>query len=263
MRRPSYEEPQRGNPHQLTINQHILPRLVIQRFCGPDGLVYVKRVGREGFINVQPENPLFCAKRVWDQRAETTLSEEIEASFQIVSNSILENSLSTLDPEMHLMVTEMYLLWRYRALYARKPLGDVRANIVRMERNLSIDSQERLEKNGVLFLRPDGTLPGRISTGVALQMDIDRDLQAGADKMHWGIVKAPPDFQFVVPNAFINQPIMPISPSTCLVSGWPDSVLSMPEVGLFNREAVLSADEYWFAKNPERCPIRRLVFPFA
>lgn len=253
---------QRSNPHQLTVNQHILPRRSIERFSGQGGFVQLRRIGNEGYINVPPQNPLFCAKRVWDQRAETTLSRDTEAAFQGVADQLVESSLLSLRDDMHIAVTEMYLLWRHRALFARSPFEDMKIKIVGTERELSKDSEEYLEAGGVFFTRKDGTIPGRFITGINLQRAIDMDLCAGADKMRWGVVRAPAGIEFLVPDAFVDQPVMPVSPKVCLVSGLPDCQLSLSGVGLLNREALLSAHGYWFARSLECCPVWNRTLPW-
>lgn len=257
MHRKIYEKPQSGNPHQLTVLQHILPRRSIERFCDQQGVVRVKRIAKEGFISVPPNNPLFCAKRVWDQRAETVVSSRIEVAFQNIADALVASSVGSLEQSMHLAVTKMYLLWRHRAIFSRNPYVDLMVNCVATERELSIDAQELLESKNVLFARPDGSFPGRFLTGIAIQRAIDMDLNAGADRMRWGVIRTPPCVEFIVPDAFINQPVMPVSPSLCLVSGLLDCHLSLAEVGRLNREALFSTHSYWFARVPDRCPVWR------
>ena len=58
----------KGNPHELTIDQHIFPKKSIDRFYNQDGLLQVKR-GNKIFNTNSGNDGIFCAKRVWDQRA--------------------------------------------------------------------------------------------------------------------------------------------------------------------------------------------------
>lgn len=70
-----YEKTQKGNPHQLTINQHYFPARSIERFVRPDGRVDVHYIKNSKNFQVKPNNPIFCARRAWDQRVESSLYE--------------------------------------------------------------------------------------------------------------------------------------------------------------------------------------------
>lgn len=48
---------------------------------------------------------------------------------------------------------------------------------------LDPDQQERLEKAGVAFVRPDGTMAGRVIAEHALQLGMDADWSVGAHTM--------------------------------------------------------------------------------
>src|SRR5207302_8582442 len=80
------ERPQEGNPHRLTIRQHTFPRASIARFANSDGRVSVRHIKSERF-RVKPDHDLFCAMRVWDQRAEAGFHEKIEKPFQSLAEA--------------------------------------------------------------------------------------------------------------------------------------------------------------------------------
>ena len=252
-----YERPQRGNPHELTVNQHILPRRSIERFCGLDGRVHVNLLAPARELRLEPEDPLFCARRVWDQRAESGFGKGIEDRFQAVAHVLAGSPTAHVEPGMNATLTQMYLLWRHRSLLARQPPSDVAVRGVIPERELSIDSQERLEKNGVIFLRPDMKLSSRVVAGITLQRSIDRDWMSGAHSMTWGVLRSS-DLEFMVPDAFIDQPVLPLTPNACLAAGMADDFdLSLVQVASLNREAIRATTRYWFARDPDRCPVLR------
>lgn len=58
-----YPKPQRGNPHKLTIDQHIFPKACIARFAGERGTVQVRRKDGEHDLWLTPGNSYFCARQ--------------------------------------------------------------------------------------------------------------------------------------------------------------------------------------------------------
>ena len=65
------ERTQKGNPHRLTREQHIIPAATLRRFTQSDGRVEVHF--RDGRIAKLPVNDqLFCVDRLWDQRSVRT-----------------------------------------------------------------------------------------------------------------------------------------------------------------------------------------------
>jgi hypothetical protein len=251
-----YETPQPGNPHKLTIRQHLLPRKTIERFCGPDGRVHIQFVQTSKVARHRPNSELFCAMRAWDQKAEACLGKSIEDAFQAIAERLCAGTLDSLSPDMHAPVTEMYLLWRHRCLRARNPLPDLKVVGITGDPTLDRDRQERLEAGGVMFVKPDGTWPGRMMAGISLRRDIDLDWMGGAHAMRWRIWGAR-DSEFLVPDAFIDQPVLPVSPTICLVSTDADAMLELPQVARLNRAAVEASNRYWFSRSPDRCPILR------
>ncbi|MEO3714114.1 hypothetical protein [Roseateles flavus] len=255
-----YERTQPGNPHQLTIRQHLLPSRTISRFCGRDGLVHMRLSERAVELRLRPDNHLFCTMRSWDQRAESGFGKAIEDGYQVIADRLVSRSLTSLAADMHGAITEMYLLWRYRCLRARDPLPDLAINGVTGNPDLDLDAQEQLEKSRVMFIKPDGTLPGRVVAGMMLQSAIDSDWESGAHAMRWGVFSSG-ELEFLVPDAFIDQPILPVAPGICLAAGASDAELTLEEVARVNREAVRAASKYWFVHDVVRCPVMRATAP--
>lgn len=256
------EGTQPGNPHRLTLRQHVLPSKTIARFCDADGRVSAHLVesGRE--LRLKPQDQLFWVKRVWDQRAESVLGKNIEDKFQAIAEQLSEGSLLTLEQEMHEAVTEMYLLWRYRFLAAREPREDMVVNGIRGE-ELTIDEQERLESRATAFVRADGSMSGRTMTGLGIQMAMMSDWANGAERMRWGVLRAVAGLEFVVPDAFIDQPLVPVSPNVYLVSGVRDAHAGLETVADINRAALGAAGRYWFCRRPDRAPAFLRTIPWS
>ena len=86
-----FEKPQKGNPHGIVVNQHVFPRMSIDRFSNEDGVVQINNLAAEKVHFVKPVDKLFCASRVWDQRAESGYMKSIEDEFQKLANRIIDN----------------------------------------------------------------------------------------------------------------------------------------------------------------------------
>jgi hypothetical protein len=84
--RRRFERPQKGNPRHLTVKQHVWPFESIRRFANSKGVVCLYYKPRDKTRWAKPNDPLFCARRVWDQRAETGYMKRIEDAFQAVAS---------------------------------------------------------------------------------------------------------------------------------------------------------------------------------
>lgn len=84
-----FEKPQKGNPHRITVNQHVFPRASIARFVNDNNCVSVFYIPTGKAFIVAPDNELFCAKRAWDQRAEEGYMQRIERDFQKLVKDII------------------------------------------------------------------------------------------------------------------------------------------------------------------------------
>ena len=112
-----YEKTQKGNPHRLTVKQHCFPMRSIERFACSDGLVDVQR-GVKNF-RLKPDHTLFCARRAWDQSAESGFMKEIEDVYQELAEKIVDGVVSKLSKADQAIITDMYALWNIRC-YNRK-----------------------------------------------------------------------------------------------------------------------------------------------
>ncbi len=246
MKKRRYEKTQGGNPYQLTVKQHIIPNKSISRFVNQDGFVEVWMLGADSTIKLRPSNALFCAMRSWDHRTEHGLIKGHEDRFQKVADEIVIGGRNSLSGEECHAITGLFLLWRLKHRFWLEPLDDAKLNGV-LGVNTTKDEQEILEKNGYAFAKPDGSFPGRIMAGPLIAINLDRDLvRYGA--LRWGVFRSR-GREFIMPDIFGSQAVMPLSPRVCLVADSPDGLASDAVVAQINRMAISCAQTYYFAKN--------------
>lgn len=249
-----YEKPQKGNPHQITVMQHTFPRASIARFADNSGRVKVSHMPTQKTLSLAPNDSLFCAKRVWDQRAEEGYMKNIEDNFQALASAIVERKVRNIGIIENIIVSEFFALWNIRVHIKSNPISDQKINgIIELKHELTKDQQEILERKHVGFVRPDLTIPGRQLADLNIQMNLDKVRQQLADAK-WGILKAS-EGEFIAPDNFSNARVVPISPSVCLFSQSESDVISKSEVSEINRLAISSSIDYFFARDFSKCPI--------
>jgi hypothetical protein len=111
----TFEPPQKGNPHQLTVNQHTFPSASIARFANEKGAVQVLRKASVTHFHAKPADRIFCAQRVWDQQAEGGFMKGIEDAFQELASAILDDPAFRLGSQHFAVINEFYCLWNIRA----------------------------------------------------------------------------------------------------------------------------------------------------
>jgi hypothetical protein len=246
-----YEKPQKGNPHCLTINQHVFPARSIERFADADGKVSVRLLRLNKLIKLSPEDQLFCARRVWDQRAEIGYMKGIEDEFQSIADRIV-NGLRTLKPREHASVSRFCVLWHLRASRRTQPELNHLIRGVAGE-NFTKDQEEMLEKAHVLFARRDATVPGRMMLGITLQIQIDQLMSRNFNEKQWGILKAR-DGNFIIPDIG-NVRAVPVSPNLLLVCDHKNTVISQLEVAIINSQLAGFAVDYLIARDFRKCHV--------
>ena len=234
-----YEKTQKGNPYNLVTNQHIFPVKSIERFVDSSGTVDVFNKNLSKRLRLKPEDKLFCARRVWDQKSELGYMKKIEDSFQILASKICDCKITTLGPSESQTVTEFIALWEFRFYRNLNPLNDSKLKGILPGKPWTKDEEERLEKSNIVFLRNDGTcatVPSRFMTGLNILMLID-ERRAQFGNLKWGIVKSV-EGEFVVPDSFRNTTIIPKS-----------------EVVRVNQTAVSVSTFYYFSRDLSSCPL--------
>ena len=244
------DRPQKGNPHRLTIKQHVLPTRSIERFAEVDGTVSVQIVSENKRLKLRPDNPLFCANWKWDQRAEGGYMRGIERQFQDLAERIV-HGMNSISPREYPTVTNFFSLWHLRAKHRDEPFPPQSISGVHNQ-NLTKNQEEILERKHCGFVRQDQTIPGQQILGLRIQMEIDW-MENQLEGAHWGVVKAM-DGEFIVPDTFGGTAIVPLSPNLCLVAGYGDAELPRSEVAAVNRLAHSAAVNYCIARNFAACP---------
>ena len=240
-----YERTQSGNPHRLTINQHVFPKASIARFAQDDGLVAICLLEQQRTVRLPPQDPVFCARRAWNQTTEHGLMKQLEDAFQRVAKRVLERTtILPLNPSENGMVSQFYALVRLRADAKRKPQTDIKIKAVLPGETLSTNEEELLEKNGYIFTR--GTsMPSRHMESIRIQVLLSR--------------LCPPDtvwapiysraIEFLVPDSFREIGIVPVSPQLCLVANSKGGEVLPANAISINRLAIDKASKYYFARD--------------
>jgi hypothetical protein len=244
------EKPQNGNRHKLTITQHVYPARSIGRFANGTGTVEVWLRRTNKTFRASPDNPLFCATRVWDQHAESGYMKAIEDEFQILANRIA-NGGAILKAEESVVASRFFILWQVRAEQKRRPMADAPIRGVAPD-PLTKDQREQLEQGGGMFVNPDHTMSGRTVSGLHILREIDsRLMQLG--HASWGVVTAQ-EGEFLLPESFGYCCQIPITPSRCLVYGQPDATIPKGQVAKANRFAAVLDTDYLVARDLSNCP---------
>lgn len=245
------EKTQQGNPHGLTIQQHVLPARSIDRFAGDDGCVSVffKEGPKKGkTARLAPRNPLFCAERVWDQRSENIMKKVYEDPFQDLAERINSGETQSLGKQDNITATGFWGLWKARFLAKSNPPKDKQAvDCTGIE---SQELREIIEKNHGVVINPDGTLPGSALAGMEIQKLIDRVFMRFGNRV-WSISEAL-ESEFIVPD---NPCLLyiPISCKICLqvddqnLDG--ETFLTKENLTIINKSLSEVASRYIFANS--------------
>jgi len=227
------ERTQKGNPHRLTREQHVIPAATLRRFALPDGRVEVHlRDGR--IVKLPVGDRLFCVERLWDQRSEVGYMKRIEDEYQALVTDLEAGHPGPLTNAEHRCVTRFWGLWHWRNHFIDTPLEDVKLNSVAGE-SMSLDKREILESNGYAFAVGDGKMPARMMTGLHIQIAIDRHEMANGGR-RWGILRSP-----ALPLVIADRPgdllQLPASPHILLAADNQDGYLPYSEAFRANRAA--------------------------
>lgn len=246
-----FEAPQKGNPHKLTINQHVFPRKSIDRFANESGLVQLFRVDGAKVIPASSTNSLFCAKRVWDQSTESGIGKNIEDRFQELAESILAGGTKVIGVFEKTVVEDFFSLWRTRQKFRAEGLEDITLECSGGE-SLTKDQQEILERKHYMF-SSDGVMPGRLAARLHVIGYMNTFRQDNQDR-EWGIVHAG-EGEFIVPDCFQDMMIVPVSPKLLIMAEEPNSILTRSEVAITNQTAIERSTDYYFARSLAACPV--------
>lgn len=248
----NYEKPQRGNPHQLTVNQHCFPASCIKRFTGNDGRVQLLQLPQSEAITAKPDAKIFCAKRAWDQRAEHIFMKEIEDKYKTLADEVISNTTIELNSNQQAIVTDMFALWNIRAHWKAQPVQDQHIEgAIGVAVEYTKDEQEKLEKHGITAIRLNPTIPGRNLTGISIQRNLI-EVRGQMSDAHWGILKSV-NSEFIVPDQSPNSRMLPLTPNLCFSSQSENDVIDEAELAKINACSVAGAKEYYFARDLSKC----------
>jgi hypothetical protein len=246
--RRKFEKPLKGS--RLTVCQHVWPRASIARFARSDGVVCLYDKIRQRSRPAKPEDEIFCARRVWDQRAETGYMKGIEDAFQDLASEVVTGTVSRIDTAQKNRVDAFFALWRMRADYRESPDDEVVLKGV-TGGNWSKEEEERFEMAGVSFTRKGGKMPARMLHGVRIQFGIDSYVSQLAH-VEWGVIQAQAG-SFVVPD-YPHYMIIPLSPTICLSAGGQTGIITTQNLAEVNRSFREASVGYYFAQDLGQCP---------
>ena len=249
----NYEKPQKGNPHQLTVKQHCFPASCIKRFIGNDGKVQLFKLPQSETTLAKPDAQIFCAKRAWDQKAESIFMKNIEDNYKVIAEEIISNDNVKLGVNQNSIVTDMFALWNIRMHWMGQPVSNqVIEGAIDVAVKFTIDEQEELEKHGITAIRPNLTIPGRSLTANSIQSNLIavRDQLRGAQ---WGILKSTGG-EFIVPDQTPNSRVLPLTPNLCLRLDSPSNEIGELELAKINACSIAGSKAYYFARDLSKCP---------
>ena len=244
MRRREYEEVQGGNAHRLTVKQHVFPVASIARFAGSDHRVAVTDIARGKAWRAPPGDQVFCARRVWDQRAEAGYMRDIEDTFQALAEGTIADPGKDFSPEDDAAGSRFFALWRCRAAHRHAPDGDIPVNGVKGLAHTK-NQEERLESRWTGFIRPGGGLPSRQLYGLQIQRYVDA-IEEDLRERRWGVL-ALGEGELIVPD-FPEQFFVPLTPTLCLAWGHETGTISGADAGQLNRAFRAGCKDYWFCR---------------
>ncbi|MCK9336716.1 MAG: hypothetical protein M0P43_02670 [Arcobacteraceae bacterium] len=160
-----FEKTQTSNPHNLAINQHIIPRASIKRFYSHNNKIELKnlysRKKVKSFTNANDE--IFIVKRLWSQKTEDTIMKSIEDKFQELVDKMIRGNLLIFSKKEHEIICDMYSLWEFRTHYIEEfgksfinpPLYEITPPCI------TKDEEEILERKGACYISQDNTYSTR------------------------------------------------------------------------------------------------------
>lgn len=237
-----FETTARGNPYRITLSQHVIPSCYINGFADSAGLVEVLNVRNGKQFRTTSQNPVFCVKRVWDQRAESGWMKNIEDNFHRAVSNYLANQ--TIVPDE--IATEFFLLWHIRSHFAKSPPNHAELHGILPE-NLTKEQEEILETKGYFYVNKEPKLKSRFVASIQGSIMLDSLKQKHGDIM-WRIIYSP-QRQFLVPKHCPQYRYLPLSPNVALF-GNSDSIFITPEYVLRTNKSILDdEDEIVFSKS--------------
>lgn len=239
------------NPNQLTLLQHVFPTKSLSRLTNAQGTVHVHDILRGRSRRAKPTDVIFCAKRAWDQRAESGYMLEIENQFQEIAESTIIDQGGIVDVEQKRRVNRFFALWYMRSRYTQ--LKDQQTQLAgNLGDRLTFEQEEKLEKDHYLFIRNNGCIPSRQLNGIWLQLSIDKRVSELEKTVRWGVIRSNSG-EFITPD-IPRQLLIPLLPSLALVGNAPDGIITRKNLAQINQFTVNGCRTYYMAKDLTNCP---------
>jgi hypothetical protein len=103
-------------------------------------------------------------------------------------------------------------------------------------------------------MRAGGRWPARQLNGIRIQTMINRIRRSESlSTAQWGIIRAH-EGEFLVPDISYH-PIVPLTPTLCLVPPAPNGTSLKQNVALINRSIKAASDAYFFARDLSKCSL--------
>ncbi|MEQ6885788.1 hypothetical protein [Salicola sp. Rm-C-2C1-2] len=239
-----YEPTQKGNPYQITKDQHIHTAHCIGLF-EKDGYVQVKEIATGEVLERKKRAAIFCAKRAWDERAEKGYMAKIEDEFH---KQVDKAEIGA--QRNHLAISTYHLLWFLRHHFHIGSIPDI--PLVGISGSgLSKDQSEIVEKKWGGHIRDEGIMPSRFAASIKIQQLIEMNIVQYND-IRWGLVQAT-EGEFLVADCYQEHCFMPISPKLAFVSQTEDGDVSREDLVALNNTSVSKATNYYFARDLGKC----------
>jgi hypothetical protein len=246
-----YLKPQKKNPLGFTINQHVFPSASIARFARANGRISLFDIKRNKLREAKPDDPVFCAKRAWDHRAETLFMRKIEDEFQNLARKIIDGTLSGFGANERHSINLFYALWYVRSRQRTLPAIEIQAKGL-LGSSLTIEQEENLEKNCYAFARADGKFLAHHINGIQIQVKTGQFARTFLKESNWGIIQAQTG-EFIVPDV-PSHFIVPLTPILCLMHPMPNGTVTEHALAELNRSVRAASHEYFFGRDLASCP---------
>lgn len=240
-----YEKPLPGNPNELAIRQHVIPVRTLERFADDNGCVQVRSAKTTKALTLRPTNKFFTLARVWDQRAETGWMKQIEDCFQTLADNILSGRLEFIVDDDAWTVAHYYSLWYWRSRQMPQIETEFQAKGL-TGTSLTLEEEERLEKNHVMFMRAGGRMPSRFLTGISLQVRVDQYAHQIKD-WTWGVIQAQAG-EFLMPDV-PSHGFVPLTPKVVLAANHPNGTILKSNLKKINTVFLAYIWQYFVARN--------------
>ncbi|MBR0560504.1 hypothetical protein [Neokomagataea anthophila] len=161
----------KGNPFQITRNQHLLPKKILDRISGNRKLLDVVSLRHKIKTHVSTDNPLFCVNRCWDENCETKISKPIEDDFQRLCDKIESNTEMSFSKDQNDICNRLYNLWYLRGNFSKNPLNDIYLSKIKTFSTIEQMKKDELEKNNIIY-GENGKIDSRFIHGLIINHEL-------------------------------------------------------------------------------------------